>query len=839
MTVGANVSGVVRAPIDQVWERFRKFGPEIQAWWPIYEWVKLDAPGQDEVGCIRSFRTSTGREYKEQLVTRDEAQRILQYTLVEVKPSVPTLSAISTTIEMQAKGPNETLVHWTSEVTVGAVFAGKVVSTQEEVYRAAIASLDRSFNPSLGTLEVKVIGASGLAKRGLFAPDPFVVVDLDRNGPKNTRCATRTYNPTWNELLPFDVLSLEGDLRVSVWDARALGPDEFLGSAAIDLHELASGQTTFKKLKLAEVPSGELAVSLTLKLRAGDHLAFSEAVEQAHQMEHMLHVLGGLKGQAMEMVTAMAAGDPEKYEYVRYPRDPNFPDVPLEDLPRMVKGYPAGQLLPPRKLGRMTERASEYVYSQAQFVERLGGDDRWKAIFGGEWLAQPEPRGVIDAWKTDAEFCRQLLAGVNPMCITQLTDAAKIPPALAGLTAQGKSAADLAGEKRLFVLDYAELAELPRYRDMVFYAPLVLIYRELLEGGGSRLAVLGFQLERGADPEVFVPGLTPPNRYLLAKLHVACADNQYHQFIYHLGFAHLAMEPFAIAHHNAFPKDHPIGRLLAPHFRDTIGINTLARQTLVSPIIPFTDRTFSPGTTGALRMFLSAWRKWDFFGTSFPEHLAARGFDEAGSDGVEGYHYRDDGFKIWNALLDYVGEVVSAVYPDDDALAADPVIQAWAAESVDPERGAIPGFPGRFTSRELLTRAITTIIFTVSAQHSAVNFPQFEYLSYLPNRPDSMFREMPADRGEVDEAFLQDALPDMMVMQFQVSFAYLLTMPSEHPLSDLEGARDLFPSIHEKYVARLRAVSAEIQARNAKLTETGGIAYPYLQPERIAASIDI
>jgi hypothetical protein len=40
-------------------------------------------------------------------------------------------------------------------------------------------------------------------------------------------------------------------------------------------------------------------------------------------------------------------------------------------------------------------------------------------------------------------------------------------------------------------------------------------------------------------------------------------------------------------------------------------------------------------------------------------------------------------------------------------------------------------------------------------------------------------------------------------------------------------------------VARLQAVSEEIQARNAAVEAKGGMGYPYLQPERIAASIDI
>jgi arachidonate 5-lipoxygenase len=72
MSSGANVTGIVRAPIDKVWELFRPFGEETLKWWHIYEWMRLDPPGKDEVGSVRSFRTIAGREYKERLEVRDD-----------------------------------------------------------------------------------------------------------------------------------------------------------------------------------------------------------------------------------------------------------------------------------------------------------------------------------------------------------------------------------------------------------------------------------------------------------------------------------------------------------------------------------------------------------------------------------------------------------------------------------------------------------------------------------------------------------------------------------------------------------------------------------------------
>ncbi|MEP0883267.1 SRPBCC family protein [Trichocoleus sp. ST-U3] len=840
-TSRANVTGIVRAPIDKVWAVFRPFGQEIMKWWPIYEWVKLDAPGKDEVGAIRSFKTLSGREYKERLEMRDDQKHTLKYSFVEVKPSLPITSAI-TTVEMSAKSPTETVIHWFSETEVSPVFAGQITSGQEKTYAEAIKSLDKHFNPSIGKLEVEVISGKDLLKTGLFNPDPFVVIDLDEAKPQESKACLQTCNPLWNEKFTFELVSIEGKLRFSVWDAN-LGKDEFMGTAEVDLHELKSGQLTRKTLPLQRTERGEIVVSLRLLLDSGEKLPDTKQMQQQHAIAFLTGILDEVKQQVLQIVQQYAGGEDQKYEYQKYPRRKDAPDVAMEDLPRMVKGLPPGEVLPPQKLGLISQRASEYLYSQVGFLERLEkiqkeGGDPWTAFFSG-WIDQPYNLPKI--WKDDVEFCRQLIQGVNPMCITLCTDESVIPKDMAHLTAQGKTIPELIAQKRLFLLDYGYLEDIPQLGGKVFYPAFVLVYRELLEDGKSQLNILGIQLTRHKDRknEVYTPNSPYPNKYLLAKIHAVCADNQYHQFIYHLGFTHLVIEPFAISHHNAFPKDHPIGQLLKPHFEDTIGINYFARQTLVSYIAPFTNQTFATGTAGAMQLLLKALKKWDFSGMSFPQELLSRGFDEKGSDGVEDYYFRDDGFKIWNAITDYVGNIVAAVYKDDAAVAADKVIQAWAQETADPERGAVSGFPAAIETRELLVKTLTNIIFLASAQHSAVNFPQKEYLAYIPNRPNVLDKPVPETEGDITMEYVMEALQSITISHFEVSFSYLLTTPSLHLLFQLPLANDRFSSIHAIFMAKLNLIAVEIEERNKKLEQEGKIPYPYLSPKQIAYSTDI
>jgi len=254
-------------------------------------------------------------------------------------------------------------------------------------------------------------------------------------------------------------------------------------------------------------------------------------------------------------------------------------------------------------------------------------------------------------------------------------------------------------EKRLFILDYKELRDLKQHENMYFYAPVMLVYKELLPNNESHLNVLGIQLSPDSDV-VYTPDMEHKNRYHLAKLFVASADHQVHEFKWHLGLSHLGIEAIAISVHNCLSPGTPIRALLEPHFKDTIGINYTARQTLVAKEYPFTDHTFAIGTKQALKVVSDAWKEYDFFKFSFPEQLKARGFDEQKSDGLDNYYYRDDGFLLWNAIGEYTKDFVDHVYKTDQAVAENADIKKWADEVANVAK--VPGFPAKIETKQLL-----------------------------------------------------------------------------------------------------------------------------------------
>ncbi|KAJ7351750.1 hypothetical protein OS493_035691 [Desmophyllum pertusum] len=59
------------------------------------------------------------------------------------------------------------------------------------------------------------------------------------------------------------------------------------------------------------------------------------------------------------------------------------------------------------------------------------------------------------------------------------------------------------------------------------------------------------------------------------------ADAQCHQMISHLLRTHLFMEPIAVATRRQLPSLHPLWKLLSPHLRGTLAIDTFGRHVLL------------------------------------------------------------------------------------------------------------------------------------------------------------------------------------------------------------------------------------------------------------------
>ncbi|KAJ7972153.1 Lipoxygenase [Quillaja saponaria] len=359
--------------------------------------------------------------------------------------------------------------------------------------------------------------------------------------------------------------------------------------------------------------------------------------------------------------------------------------------------------------------------------------------------------GNRTAWRTDEEFAREMLAGMHPVMISHLQE---FPPEskLDELYEFSTSATVKAiAENRLFILDYHD-ALMPYLRRInststKTYASRTVLF--LKDDGTLRSLAIELSLphpdgdEFGAISKVYKPAEqgVESSIWQLAKAYVAVNDSGYHQLISHWLHTHAVIEPFVIATNRQLSVLHPIYKLLHPHFRDTMNINAIARQTLINAG-GFLELTVFPARY-AMEFSSIVYKDWVFPEQALPADLIKRGLavkDPTSPHGlrllIEDYPYAVDGLEIWSSIKTWVQDYCSFYYDNDDMVRKDSELQSWWTELREEGHGDKkdePWWPKMQTRKELI-ESCTIIIWIASALHAAVNFGQYSYGGYLPNQ---------------------------------------------------------------------------------------------------------
>ncbi|BBH06557.1 PLAT/LH2 domain-containing lipoxygenase family protein [Prunus dulcis] len=256
----------------------------------------------------------------------------------------------------------------------------------------------------------------------------------------------------------------------------------------------------------------------------------------------------------------------------------------------------------------------------------------------------------------------------------------------------------------------------------------------------------------------------------LAKAYVAVNDSGYHQLISHWLNTHAVCEPVVIATNRQLSVVHPIYKLLHPHFRDTMNINAFARQILINAG-GILETTVFPARY-AMEMSSVVYKDWVFTEQALPADLINRGVAVKDANSPHGlrlliddYPYAVDGIEIWFAIKTWVEDYCSFYYKTDDIIQKDIELQSWWKELVEEGHGDKkdePWWP-KMQTRKDLVETCTIIIWTASALHAAVNFGQYPYAGYLPNRPTISRKFMP-EKGTPEYKELESS-PDTVFLK--------------------------------------------------------------------------
>ncbi|EDL12552.1 arachidonate 12-lipoxygenase, isoform CRA_c [Mus musculus] len=227
-------------------------------------------------------------------------------------------------------------------------------------------------------------------------------------------------------------------------------------------------------------------------------------------------------------------------------------------------------------------------------------------IFWGQKSALAEK--VHQCWQEDELFGYQFLNGANPMLLRRSTS---LPSRLVLPSGMEELQAQLEKELKngsLFEADFILLDGIPanviRGEPQYLAAPLVMLRMD----PGGKLLPMAIQIQppnpSSPAPTLFLPS-DPPLAWLLAKIWVRNSDFQLQELQFHLLNTHLVAEVIAVATMRCLPGLHPIFKLLVPHIRYTMEINTRSRTQLISDGGIF-DQVVSTGGGGHVQLLTRA-----------------------------------------------------------------------------------------------------------------------------------------------------------------------------------------------------------------------------------------
>ena len=310
-----------------------------------------------------------------------------------------------------------------------------------------------------------------------------------------------------------------------------------------------------------------------------------------------------------------------------------------------------------------------------------------------------------------------------------------------------------------------------------------------------------------------------------------CSDWFRHEVSVHLANTHLVEEAVIVASNRQLGPGHPVMRLLYPHWQKTLALNAAARNTLVPHVIV---KLIGIPEDNAFAFIRNAYKNFDFKKRYVPTDLKERGFppellnspkdpkepDDQKYQKFHNYAYARCIHSMWYKIRAFVYQMLALDYPQpgaDEKVRNDERIQAWSAEMQSPKHANLPSFPTINTFMELVD-CVTMCIHIASPQHTAVNYLQNYYQSFVVNKPPCLYAEPPASLQELlgyNEQHLVKALPMNRTREWLLSshIPYLLSFKP----GDKESLISYAYSKHHVYSTKKSEKDKEIAKITKKL----------------------
>lgn len=498
------------------------------------------------------------------------------------------------------------------------------------------------------------------------------------------------------------------------------------------------------------------------------------------------------------------------------------------------------------------QRALEAAVMASGKVKPLEGDvdcfDAYRKLYK---CLEPDVVVEEDQFLTDEIFGWYRVAGANCMRLTKCTDHSVLFPELNDVHFQGikcfenDTLAKAADDDRLYSVTYPEFDEMEDTKEGRYvYAPRALFAVPLVCTPRKALLPIAIYAKPG------LPMYTPCSdrfAWIAAKNCVQVADALTQSVVYHLARTHLVIEVFNCATRRALADNHPLYKLLMPHFYGTALMNWAATKTLVVDGYDV-DKMASPAMSALRKLAARSINSPKMFNFNkwMPDiELEMRGVT---SEKLH-FPYRDDTLSVWDAVFRWADSYVRAYYKCDADVLADSELQAWCKEVSEPRAGNLPGFgdsgTGVLRSVDVLSRTIAMVIFTASAAHAATNFPQGTVMQFAPAMPLGGYAPaitQPKPYSSMQE-LVKSVMPPLQAAERQMFVAEVLgtfrfTRLGQYGKCLSFAGPDVQRALR-RFVVDLDEIAVKVGGRNKEEREAKLPPYNYLHPENIPQSINI
>jgi len=528
---------------------------------------------------------------------------------------------------------------------------------------------------------------------------------------------------------------------------------------------------------------------------------------------------------------------------------PKEKDLGYRGFPRYLDADSSETAKVPKILRRYSERHNHVTGNRKvallkdKFQGLLGEMDEL-SDFNKLYSSLSERGDYLKGWDTDECMGWQMLNGISPMAF----EICKEVPSYFNVTdedveslLEGKTLADHMEAGKIYISDmvhmFSEENGLVRgtQKDGAkSHCPQScgLFYINELE----QYLPIAIQLVPNDRAYLFTGAEGNSHDWLLAKMYFRCSLANEHKWVYYYFNTHGCMEPFAYTLFRCLPCSHPIYKLLRPHLITVPAINTIAREALLPDDCKLAE---SMGIT-AKSAFRKSYAAFNLNDLDMPEQLAKKGLVP---ENIPSYWYGRDMIKVWKVIEEYCRRMINLYYTCDKDVQDDRELQDWAYETAFEafgwEDNNSRGCPVKYDSIEHLVKVCKIIIATGAAQHTAVNFNQFEVYRFAPNSP-ALMRLPPHKRGEATQKRMMESLPNGAQAAVVSSFTYGLSLNStveesigtftEHWFTDKKAL-----DVQKLFKEELGKLDEELRERNSTLERP----YLFQMPSRMPNSIAI